>query len=941
MLVRNIILAVASIALLSSCASTEIIKSNKKTTLHEVDRVSRQAVTNIAPITEKTDDDIRSAYENYLKHASKNDKSRINALTRLAELEFELSEEILKNSDNEALLQNRLYNEKLDRTISLLSTSLEDYPGTKGNDKALYQLAKAYDQKGEMALSIATMEKLANGHPKSKHYIEVQFRLAEAAFSKKQYTVAEDKYTEVIGSRKNKVFFEKSLYKRGWSRFKQGFYTEAVDDFLQVVNLNQFDDYSRLAQSQKGIFDEYFRAIGLSFSYLGGPEPLNRYFADNTDFKHLYYAYLSLSEIYMKEERNSDAVNALTYFVNQNNYSVHAPVALLKTIEIWKSAGFTTQASMVLESFYATYHPNSAYWNNHNNIDIKIFNQVQNALKEHILTITANHHQQYLKTRKSNEYLQAVRWYKNYLKHYRSSSRKDNIHFLYASLLAENNQYADAFQQYELAAYDENIIIDKKSAYETIILSGNLINSINNNDQQKKLLINKLIHYSTLYAQQYSTDNKTTSIISHASEIAYRHKRYSEVIALAELITGTKSTASQRINNINALKANAYIKLGQYQNAEHTYQALLKSNHLDLSLQPSSFDGLALSIYAQGKNAADKGNLDEAIQHYARIIHAAPKSESAATGLYNAIVLAMTKEYWQQAISFIKSFQQQYPHHQHARDVSKKLTVIYLNSEQNIAAARELEKLSKPGQDQAYSIAALWKAGELYEENKDYHSAIRTYTQFSETYTQEFPQQMEAMLKLTTLYNKINDDDQESGWHEKITQTDRKTTSSLKTERTMMIASTSALHLAQKSHIRFSTIKLALPLEKHLKMKKAAMQNAVNLYGRAASYSSIETATQATHEIGNIFNEFSQSLLQSERPTELNADELEQYQFLLEDQSFPFEEKAIEFYETNMAHIKDGIYDEWVKKSYQQLKLLFPVRYQREAKLDGYINVLH
>ena len=938
MLVRNITIAVTSIALLSSCASTEV---NKKATLHEIDSVSQLTATNVTPITNKTNDDIRSAYENYLKHASKNDKSRINALTRLAELEFELSEEILKTSDDEVLLQNRLYNEKLDRTISLLSTSLEDYPGTKGNDKALYQLAKAYDQKGEMALSIATMEKLVNGHPKSKHYIEVQFRLAEAAFSKKQYTVAEDKYTEVIGSRKNKVFFEKSLYKRGWSRFKQGFYTEAADDFLQVVNLNQFDDYSRLAQSQKGLFDEYFRAIGLSFSYLGGPEPLNRYFADNTDFKHLYYAYLSLSEIYLKEERNSDAVNTLTYFAKQNNYSVHAPVALLKTIEIWKAAGFITQANIALESFYATYHPGSAYWNNHNNINIKIFNQVQNVLKSHILTITANHHQRYLKTRKSDEYQQAIRWYKNYLKHYRSSSRKDNIHFLYGSLLAEYNQYADAFQQYELAAYDENIIIDKKSAYETIILSGNLINSTNNNDQQKTVLINKLIHYSMLYAQQYSTDNKTTSIISHASEIAYQHKRYGEVIALAELITSAENTASQRINNINALKANAYIKLSQYKNAEHAYQSLLKSNNLDLSLQSSSLDGLALSIYSQGKNAADKGDLDAAIQHYARIMHAAPKSTSAATGLYNAIVLSMTKEYWQQATGFIKAFQQQFPHHQHARDVSKKLTVIYLNSEQNIAAARELEKLSKPGQDRAYSIAALWKAGKLYEQNKDYHSAIRTYTQFAETYTQEFSQQMEAMLKLTTLYNEINDDDQESEWHEKITQTDRKTTSSLKTERTMMIASTSALHLAQKSHINFSAIKLVLPLEKHLKMKKAAMQNAVNLYGRAASYSAIETTTQATHEIGNIFNEFSRSLLQSERPKELNADELEQYQFLLEDQSFPFEEKAIEFYETNMAHIKDGIYDEWVKQSHQQLKTLFPVRYQREAKLDGYINVLH
>ncbi|MCF6324998.1 MAG: tetratricopeptide repeat protein [Gammaproteobacteria bacterium] len=937
MLIRNIIIAVASIALLSSCANTD----TKQATLHDIDRGGEQKKHQESAVTTKSDDDIRSAYENYLKHASKNDKSRINALTRLAELEFELSEEILKNNEDEVLLNNQLYNEKLDRTISLLNTTLQDYPGTKGNDKALYQLAKAYDQKGEIALSYTTMEKLASLHPKSKHYIEIQFRLAEAAFSKKRYTVAEDKYTEVIGSRKNNIFYEKSLYKRGWSRFKQGFHTEAIDDFSHVINLNKFDDYESLTPSKKGLFDEYFRAIGLSFSYMDGAESLNNYFSGSSEFKQLYYAYRSLSELYLKEDRNSDAVNALNNFAQNNPYSPHAPIALLKTIEIWKSAGFAAQANMTLEAFYTNYQPNSTYWNNHANINIKIFNQVQNTLKAHILTITANHHQQYLKSRSQVEYLQAERWYKNYLKHYRSSSRKDNVHFLYASLLAESKQYANAFQQYELAAYDENIIINKNAAYETILLSAELMALNSNSPHQTTRWIDKLIHYSTLYSQQYATDTKTISIISHASETAYKDKRYNATIELAALIAGTGNLASGLVDNINALKAHSYIKLNQYQSAEDIYRALLKSDHLTLSQQSSFFDGLALSIYYQGKMAADKGNLDEAIQHYARVNHSAPKNPTAATGLYNAITLSMTKEYWQQAIGFIKRFQDQFPHHQHSRDVSKKLTIIYLNSEQNIAAARELEKLSKPGQDQEYSIAALWKAGELYEANKDYHSAIRTYTQFSETYTRQFLQQMEAMMKLVVLNRLIDDTDRESAWHKRIIQVDKMTTSSLKTERTMFIASTAALHLAEKSHLEFSSIKLVLPLKRHLKLKKAAMQKAVNLYARAASYSAIETTTEATHQIGNIFNEFSRALLQSERPKELNKDELEQYQFLLEDQSFPFEEKAIEFYETNLAHITDGIYDEWVKKSHDQLRHLFPVRYQREAMLDGYINVLH
>ncbi|HEY9049964.1 MAG TPA: hypothetical protein VIQ03_00375, partial [Gammaproteobacteria bacterium] len=67
----------------------------------------------------------------------------------------------------------------------------------------------------------------------------------------------------------------------------------------------------------------------------------------------------------------------------------------------------------------------------------------------------------------------------------------------------------------------------------------------------------------------------------------------------------------------------------------------------------------------------------------------------------------------------------------------------------------------------------------------------------------------------------------------------------------------------------------------------------------------------------------------------------EQYQILLEDQAFPFEEKAIEFYETNLARVKDGTYNEWIGKSHARLKQLFPVRYNREAKIDAYVNVFH
>ncbi len=937
-LMCRILTLITLIMLLSACSPPSV----KRATLGELDINTKQTSTNGTTLAPKSEDDIRKAYATYLEHASKNDKSRVDALSRLATLEFKLSEQILKNkndqnSDAVEAADDSLYNAKLNRTIELLSTALRDYPDDKDNDKKLYQLAKAYDQKSDFENTHATLSELAKKYPKSIYYTESQFRLAENAFSAKKYTLAEDKYTEVIGSKTKSVFYEKSLYKRGWARFKQEFYFEAIDDFLHAVKLNNFNEFQKLGDTKKDLFNEYFRAIGLSFSYMGGADSLNNYFKGNSDFKHLYYIYAHLSNIYIKEERKNDAVIALQSFAKYNPDSDYVPEALLKIINIWKSGGFPSRMNAAFEKFYAIYQPGSQYWKKRKNINQRIFKLVKNTLREHILTITANHHKEYLRTRKSSDYANASRWYENYLKHYSSYSQKDNIHYLYASLLAENKNYSKALKHYELAAYDSdsNIIIDKNSAYEGILLTSKLASS----GENTSLWNNKLIHFSTLYGQQYPNDKRTANIITHASELAYKNNMFKDAIMLAELTT--RNINHSMAIKINTIKAHSYFKLKQYEDSENTYQSILNDYDLVQKNDSSIINSLAQAVYFQGKSAHEKNEINTAIRHYVRISEITPTLPIAATGMYNAISLTMEKELWDESIKYSKEFQRLFPNHKHSYDVTKTLSIAYLNSKQDIEAARELEKLADNKQNREYRLAALWKAGELYASNKDYSSAIRSFEKYAKNFRRPFPQYMESMFKLVTLYELNNNPEKVNLWQNTIIQEDKKTPHSLGSERTRFIASSAALYLARKSHNDFTKAKLILPLKKSLNKKKIAMQRAVNLYGRTSSYNVAETATEATHSIADIYNEFSISLLESERPKNLNNDELDQYQILLEDQAFPFEEKAIEFYEINLTYVKNGVYDEWTKKSHAQLKKLFPVRYQRKPKLDGYINVLH
>ncbi len=922
-----------ALAIITACSNSPV----KRATIADVDisGIIKKG-ENLAP---KSSEDIRKAYANYLKYASKQDKSRVDALNRLAQIEFELSEQLLQdnNSDTIEALDDQLYNEKLNRTIELLNTSLNDYPNAKNNDETLYQLAKAYDQKGNYELTLATIEKLVNHYPKSKYYIEGQFRLAEAAFSSKKYTISEDKYTEIVGSKKNSVFYEKSLYKRGWSRFKQEFYLEAADDFLQVVKYNQFDDYSLLEAQSKSLFNEYFRAIGLSFSYLGGAEPLNEYFKQTKNFKHLYYTYSHVSDIYVKQERFSDAVNTLNYFTQHNPKSEFVPEALLKTISIWENSGFSSKMSKSLDLFYKNYHPNSQYWHNNIGKSPRLMELAKNSLRQHILTVTANYHKQFLSTKKIADFVNAQRWYRNYLKHYSSYSRQDNIHFLFGSLLAENNNTIEALKHFELSGFDSDIIINKDAAYETISLASQMLEASKNKKNISRWL-KKLIHYSTLYSEQNPRDLRTRKIIINASELTYKNKMFNETIILADLFIEQKQTST---SNIKLIKAHSYFETAQYVDAENLYFSLLENKNLAFKNRASILKALALSIYYQGKSAADKNEINEAIHHYARIIRVIQKSPIAANGLYDAIALTIKTKQWAQSIGYIKTFRRLYPKHKLIRDVAKKLSVAYLNTKQDIAAAKELEQLSTHEEDKKYKLAALWKASEIYESKKDYISAIRSYEKYAKNFTSPYPQYMESLFKLVKLNTMRNNKNKINLWQNKIINSDKKTAAKLKTARTNFIASSAALQLGRKNNITFDKTKLILPLKRNLKKKKQAMQRAVNLYARASSYGIAETATQATHAIAELYNDFSTALLNSERPKNLNQDELEQYQILLEDQAFPFEEKAIEFYEINLIHVRDGVYDQWVIKSHNQLKELFPVRYQREPKLEGHINVLH
>lgn len=907
--------------------------------LRDIDRVGKESKPRSAvAVAPKSRDEIRRAYMEYLQHASKDDRLRADALYRLAQLEFEVSESRNKNAQAPtAEVRDQRLDAAADRTISLMQTLLRDRPNSAENDKTLYQLARAYDQRGLSDKSIETLSQLVSRYPKSPYYIESQFRIAENRFIRGDYGPAEDLYTNVLVSPNNGRFREKALYKRGWARFKQGYYREAVDDFIAATNLNDFDDLTRLSAAKRNDFDEYFRAIALSFVYMGGLEPLSEYFRSNPEFRYVYHAYVRTSDVYLSQERYADAVQALAEFNKRYPTSRHVPAVALKIVDIWKSAGFSSNYLQALEEFYTAYHPQSDYWAR-KEANTALRATVITALREHTVVASASFHKEYQSSKKEAAFSQAKAWYDRYLRHYAAHARKDNMDYLYAKLLSQHNEDEKALGYYEQAAFDGAIVVNGEAAYAAVETVARLLEKAAD-PNMRKVYRTKLISYATLYVQSQPNDVRAVAVAARAAQEAYRDGMYAQAIQLAELLTNVPH--NEHSYSLNSVRANAYFRAERFQDAEAAYQALLQYHKLDAKDKQSMQDNLALSIYRQGAAAKAANKTVDAIHHYARISEIVPASDAAATGLYDALALAYEHKLWTDTVKYAERFKKLYPSHRLAQDASRKVSVAYLNTNQETAAASELVKLSRSDETVEYKIAALWKAAGLYETKKEYPAAIKAYEEYIATYQRPYPQYIEAAFKLVGLHAKMGDEARANHWRQYILDADKRIPSGLKNDRSNYICSVAALELARAEHKRFASLRLTLPLNRSLKQKKQALQKVLNLYGVVTSYGVRDTVTEATHGIGDVYYSFSKSLLESERPMGLSAIERDQYKALLEDQAFPFEDNAIKFYEKNILHTKEGIYDEWIHNSRAQLKRLFPARYNRDLLLESYVNVVH
>ncbi len=934
---RYLLLAIFALTFFGAAADAAV---KKKDTIKSLEKKT----VKIRPgnVILDSNDLARDNYRAFLDLVTDDPELRAEAMRRLGDLELE-STEADQLADNIGSLESAGY----DNAVSLYQQLLEAYPDYRRNDTVLYQLARAYEIGGRTDEALDVLNELVTKFPDTALIDEVQFRRGEMLFLRKDYNRAEAAYQDVRTYGDGSRFYEQALYKLGWSQFKLAWHEDSLEPFFELldrkvkgVDIGEGEErLTSLKRAERELVEDTFRVLSISFSYMEGAKSIDGFLEARQNPAYSYVIYSNLGDLYLEKERYVDAAETYEAFVAQDPYHPKAPILQVEVIEAYKQGGFP---SLVLEGkkgFVERYGMDGEFWIRN---PVEENQAVASYLKANLTDLAQYYHAEAQRDGKKSDYQEAANWYRKYLAYFPGQADSANTNFLLAEILFESEDYEAATAEYERTAY---AYIDHEKSAEAgyaAILSyrehEKSLTGVARDDWHKQYLDSGL-----KFADTYSGHPESGAVLTTIAEDLFAQNQFDLAIAVGQAVVAKQPPVEPQLSRTAwTVIAHSQFDLGNFNEAERAYYSLQSFTPTDdLTAGTEIQDRIASSIYKQGEKARDGGDLESAVMHFTRLGQVVPNSDIRATAEYDAAAALINLQAWDRASGVLEKFRADYPDSEFADDVTQKLAVTYLESGQSDQAAQEFERIAN-ADSSADDVRreALWKASDLYKKSGTISSEQRVLNDILARYPNPLVESIEVRYRLLQIAEQTGNEQERVNRLRDLVSADA-TAGAQRSDRTRYLAAKASLELAEPVRERFRVVKLTQPLADSLKLKKSLMQDVLAAYTGAADYGVAEVTTAATFRLGEVYEQFGADLMDSDRPTNLDVDALEQYELLLEEQAFPFEEKAIDLYTANANRASDGVYDEWVRMSFERLAGLMPARYAKKERSEDVVTALN
>lgn len=859
-------------------------------------------------------------------------------LRRLADLELEASLDNRLSDDSETQQQGL---EEAADAISIYENYLLRYPGRADNDLILYQLSRAYALEAQSDKSLAALDRIAHEFPASKYIDEVEFRRGETLFVAREYEAAEQAYATVVKQHPDSLYYEKSIYKYGWTQFKQGRYEDALASYILLLDHNleqgKIDEIGlgeQLSRADQELLDDVLRVVSLSFSYEEDKQYISNYFNTNGKRDYEPLLYLRLGELYLDKDRVVDGSDLFLAYGSEYPYSPHTPYFHQRAIEIFQQAGYTDLVLQQKIDFVNRYDVATRYWQLQN---IETQAKLTPDLVLHISELATHFHALARASKKPADFQQGAAWYRRFLKSFPDHENAARMNFLLAESLYDAGNFPQAIDEYEKTAYAYATHPDSAEAgYASLVAFDALFKTTNASDIL--LLRRKRIQSAVRFTTSFPGDARIADVELQTARQFLEWKDYAQAEQSAQRLIDNEKVGRASKQIAWGIVADAQFSGANFVSAEASYTSLLGFLPANDAQRKPIREQIASSIYKQGEVARDNKDYATAAVHFSRLGTVIPESPIRVVADYDAASAYVELADWPAVISQLEAFRRNYPRQpKWQTGVTEKLALAYSETGNQALAAREMLQLSSLSPSPQRKQDLMWRAAELYQEAGQSAQAIEIYKGYVKSYPNPLARSIELRFKIAESYRLADNRKQLNYWLNEIVIADARG-GAQRSPRSKYLAASASLELIEPTRRAYQQTRLTVPLKTSLGKKKKLMQQSIDAYSRAMKYQVAEVTTEATYQIAEIYHEFARALLSSQRPRGLNEEELEEYDLLLEEQAFPFEEKAIEIHLANFKRIPGGTYDEPTQKSLKVLGELMPFRFARAEISDDYVE---
>lgn len=889
---KRLVFLIILVFTLSSCATVEYGGVPKRTVLSAEEEAALKKV---------------AEWEDYMSLIRNGDFS-ISIVLRLTDEYFQAKDVLFKKEMEEYERQFSLYSsgkikaepkrplQDHSRLIEEFRVLSETYRYEEWADSIRYGLGFALLEHGDYAEAVKVFEDILKNYPNSDYSSEVSFRLGEYYFETGQIGEAEEMYKKIL-SRPLSSFYEKGIYKLGWINYKLDSFERAIDMFMAMVDRRWEGSAAESGQTQEGI-----NCIVMSMSAMKNTSKALAYLESKGLRGYTPAVLLNYGERLMDETRYNEAILVYKYFSEKLKDDPLAPSVYDRLADLYERTGDVKESLLKRWELAEQFNSSTQwYFNNFPNGSEKI-----NSLVSSALLYTSKRYHFLGKKGEAESLEKAMTGYKLFLTSFPNAPETKEVTLLLAEALFDGKRFAEAAVEYESAAKMHKDSPAVPDLVYSSFLSYEMVFQADKKEDHVKAAEKLLETYKDLLARNPKLAKARMRVAEMYGELELYPGARSALVPLLKL---NESAAAQRMT------AEFFIKEKNFASAEEMYSKLAEDKgpaEVKERLAQVRFV-MAEGLYKNGKakEAADKFN-------QAFFTHQGSTVSEAALIKLGHIYLGL-KEYGNLETSadrLLKSFP------------NSEITAAFLIEAANgvrevrpLLAAKLYESSSVITKDPKEQSALLIASGSLYEENGELVKAEAIFRKYLEKKDIPVAEEAGLLLKVGQIQTRAK--------KKEAKETLGKVVSMRGLIDDGIIARASLLLLWDRER-EYIDMRLAQPFEETFKKKTDALNALTVNYTEIAKSKVPDIIPEVYYRMGTLFENFRDSIIKSERPGGFSSEQAEEYNFLLEEKAYPYDEQAVKVYErcTDSAR-KLSVFTEWTDKCFTRLSELRPAVYKR------------